>query len=126
MGRFSRERTPSLFLYLQGNHAGKESRPTCKGAIMNTAFTNTCKELKAPFTQEEKYLLGLVQPDAYTEALIKVFMIAMTEKVGHATQLAAIYPELAHAVNCLLNGNLQEVYAVHKARIAENLKALGC
>lgn len=89
------------------------------------SFTNTCKNANAPFTQEEKYLLGLVQPDAYTEAIIKALTIAMTEKVGHATQLAAIYPELAHAVNCWINGNLQEVYATHKARIAENLKALG-
>lgn len=92
---------------------------------MTTTFTDTCKKIDAPLTQEELYVLGIVKPDAYTEAIIKALTIAMTEKIGHATQLASIYPALAHAVNCLINGNLQDVYSARKARQLENLKALG-
>lgn len=88
-------------------------------------FTSICKDYSEPWTQAEKYVLGIAKPDAYTEAIIKVLTIAITEKVGHATQLATIYPQLAHAVNCLLNGNLQEVYRAHKARQAELLESMG-
>lgn len=92
---------------------------------MNTIFTDTCKQIDTPLTQEELYVLGIVKPDAYTEAIIKALTIAMTEKIGHATQLAAIYPALAHAVNCLINGNLQDVYRARKVRQAELLQSLG-
>ena len=94
---------------------------------MNTTFKTTCKNPNEYLTLEEKFVLGIVKPDEYTEAIIKAIRIAMCDekKLGYAAQLAAIHPELAHAVNCLLNGNLQEVYRAHKARQAELLAELG-
>lgn len=91
-------------------------------------FTSICKDVNTPWTQAEKYVLGLVQPDEFTETIIKAIRIALSEgnrKIGHATVLAKAYPELTHAVNCLLFGNLQEVYRTHKARQAELLESMG-
>ena len=88
-------------------------------------FETICKPANEQFTREEKYVLGIVRPDEYTECIIKALTIAMTEKMGYATQLAEIHPELAHAVNCLLNGNLQEVYQQHKERQKKALEELG-
>ena len=94
-------------------------------------FNQTCKNVNDALTLEERYVLFVccntdtnVRPSAYTEAIIKALYIAMAEKIGYATQLAAIHPELAHAVNCLINGNLQDVYAAHKVRQAELLAEL--
>lgn len=92
------------------------------------SFTSICKDYSEPWTQEEKYVLGVVQPDEFTATIIKAIMIALSQgnrKIGHAAVLAKAYPELTHAVNCLLNGNLQDVYRAHKARQAELLESMG-
>ena len=88
-------------------------------------FNNICKLSDEQFTLEEKYVLGIAQPDEYTECIIKALTIAMTKRIGYATQLAEIHPELAHAVNCLLNGNLLEVYRQRKERQKKALQELG-
>jgi hypothetical protein len=91
-------------------------------------FSDTCKNANDPWTQEEKYVLGIVQPDEFTEAILTAIRIAMSQgdkKMAHVVQLAKVYPELVHAMNCLLNGNLQEVYRAHKCKQAELLKSLG-
>ena len=88
------------------------------------SFDNVCKN-DEPFTIEEKYVLGIAKPDDYTEAMITVLTIAITKHQGYAVQLAKIHPELAHAVNCLINGNLQEVYRQRQLVTKELIRQMG-
>ena len=91
-------------------------------------FDKTCKD-GTPFTIEEKYVLGIAKPDEYTFHIIEAMKIAISTDGKHyiafLTRLAKIHPELAHAVNCLIHGNLQEVYHQRQEKTKEIIREMG-
>jgi hypothetical protein len=98
-----------------------------------------CKPIDEPLTMEEQWVLKvlrdkpiMVLPKEYYVKMIETIYTAIlgdSETMGFVIRLADIHPELCSAVNCLLNGNLEERYSkqneLHRQRIEEINRELG-